>query len=72
MNYFLFSNDSTDHQSMERDTYMKCPNQGCRNGKVHCLVGWDFFWNDCPVCGGLGSVKRGFSDTIMEYHSPSQ
>lgn len=36
-----------------------CPNQGCRGGKVHYLVGFDIFWDDCPICGGSGSVKRG-------------
>ena len=37
---------------------MPCPHQGCKSGKVHCLVGFDIFWNDCPMCEGLGYVKR--------------
>ncbi len=41
-----------------------CPNQGCRSGKVHYLVGFDIFWDDCPTCGGLGSIKRDISDDI--------
>jgi len=41
-----------------------CPNQGCRAGKVHYLVGFDIFWDDCPTCGGLGSIKRDVSDDI--------
>ena len=46
------------------DELMPCPNQGCRCGKIHCLVGFDFFWNDCPTCAGLGSVKRCVPENI--------
>ncbi len=35
-----------------------CPHRGCKGGKVHCLLGFDIFWNDCPVCEGSGNVKR--------------
>jgi len=45
-----------------------CPNQGCRGGKIHSLVGFDIFWDDCPICGGLGSVKRSFPDKETENH----
>jgi len=34
------------------NTIVPCPHQGCRGGKVHCLVGFDIFWNDCPMCDG--------------------
>ena len=46
-----------------------CPNQGCRCGKVHCLVGFDIFWNDCPICDGLGSIKRSVPDYEIEYQN---
>jgi hypothetical protein len=46
-----------------------CPNQGCRCGKVHYLVGFDIFWNDCPICGGLGSIKRSVPDYVIEYQN---
>jgi len=44
-----------------------CPNQGCRCGKVHYLVGFDIFWNDCPVCYGLGAVRKRVPDDVPEY-----
>ena len=43
-----------------------CPNQGCRRGKIHTIIGYDIFWNDCPVCGGLGVIKRQVPDYISE------
>jgi hypothetical protein len=46
------------------DELIPCPNQGCRGGKVHFLVGFDIFWDDCPTCNGLGSVKRAVPDNI--------
>ena len=45
---------------------VSCPNQGCRGGKVHCIVGFDIFWNDCPVCGGSGSVRRPVPEVNIE------
>jgi len=39
-----------------------CPNQACKDGKVHCLVGFDFFWNECPMCDGSGSIRRHVPD----------
>jgi excinuclease UvrABC ATPase subunit len=44
-----------------------CPNQGCRGGKVHYLVGFDILWDDCPICRGSGSVKRRVPDKVIEY-----
>ena len=45
---------------------LPCPNQRCKCGKVHYLVGFDIFWNDCPICDGLGSVKRPVLDNVIE------
>ena len=39
-----------------------CPNQGCKGGKTHSIVGFDIFWNDCPICGGSGSIKSHVPD----------
>lgn len=48
------------------DEDVPCPNKGCRGGKVHYIVGFDIFWEKCPTCGGLGSVKRHVPDYIIE------
>jgi len=49
-----------------------CPHQGCKSGKVHCLVGFDIFWNDCPMCKGSGYVKRPGSDINIKTRSGSE
>jgi hypothetical protein len=46
-----------------------CSNKGCRGGKVHYLVGFDIFWNDCPICDGLGSNKRNDPDYVIEHQN---
>lgn len=51
---------------------MPCPHQGCKSGKVHCLVGFDIFWNDCPMCKGSGYVKRPGSDINIETRPGSE
>ncbi len=51
---------------------MPCPHQGCKSGKVHCLVGFDIFWNDCPMCEGSGYIKRPGSDISIETRSGSE
>jgi hypothetical protein len=43
-----------------------CPNSGCRGGKIHSIVGFDIFWNVCPICGGWGSIKRSVPDYVIE------
>jgi hypothetical protein len=43
-----------------------CPNQGCKGGKIHFIVGFDIFWDDCPTCGGWGSIKRQVPDCVIE------
>ncbi len=45
-----------------------CPHQGCRGGKIHALVGFDIFWDDCPTCGGSGFVRKSYPDTETEPH----
>ncbi|MDD1700966.1 MAG: hypothetical protein LUQ04_09280 [Methanoregula sp.] len=44
-----------------------CPNQGCRGGKVHSLVGFDIFWDDCPTCDGFGAVRIRVPDDAIEH-----
>ncbi len=51
---------------------MPCPHQGCKSGKVHCFVGFDIFWNDCPMCEGSGYIKRPGSDINIEMRSGSE
>jgi hypothetical protein len=48
------------HENIKKNMYklLPCPNQGCKDGKVHSIVGFDIFWNNCPICDGLGSIKR--------------
>jgi hypothetical protein len=46
--------------------YVPCPNPGCRGGKIHSIVGFDIFWIVCPICGGLGSIKRSVPDYVIE------
>ena len=43
-----------------------CPNQGCKSGKIHSIIGFDIFWNDCPVCGGSGSIEKQVPDYVIE------
>jgi hypothetical protein len=51
---------------------MPCPHQGCKSGKVHCLIGFDIFWNDCPVCEGSGYIERQDPDINIEMRSGSE
>ena len=43
-----------------------CPHPGCDGGKVHSLVGFDIFCDDCPTCDGLGTVTRRVSDVVPD------
>jgi len=67
---YVFFGSSTylkDWKNMNKMVH--CPNQGCRCGKVHYFVGFDIFWNDCPICGGWGSIKRSVPDNVIEYQN---
>jgi hypothetical protein len=46
-----------------------CPNPGCSSGKIHALVGFDIFWNVCPMCGGLGSIRRSAPNYVPEHQN---
>jgi hypothetical protein len=35
-----------------------CPNQEGRGDKIHSIVVFDIFWNDCSPCGGSESIKQ--------------
>jgi hypothetical protein len=48
------------------NTMIPCPNQGCRDGKVHLFVGYDIFWIDCPVCRGSGLIVKSFPEIGIE------
>jgi hypothetical protein len=43
-----------------------CPHQGCDGGKVHSLVGFDIFCDDCPTCEGMGTVKGCVFDLVTD------
>jgi hypothetical protein len=43
-----------------------CPNQGCREGKVHLFVGYDIFWIDCPICMGAGFIIKSVPEISIE------
>jgi hypothetical protein len=43
-----------------------CPNQGCRGGKVHYFVDFEIIWDDCPICDGSGTVRKGVPETVIE------
>jgi hypothetical protein len=36
-----------------------CPNQECKDGQIILFVGFDIFWNDCPVCMGSRFIMKG-------------
>jgi excinuclease UvrABC ATPase subunit len=44
-----------------------CPHQGCEGGKVHSIVGFDIFCDDCPRCDGLGIIKRRVPENILDH-----
>jgi hypothetical protein len=46
--------------------FVPCPNQGCRDGKIHLFVGFDIFWNDCPICGGSGFIVKSIPDISIK------
>jgi hypothetical protein len=46
--------------------FVPCPNQGCRNGKIHLVVGFDIFWSNCPICRGSGFIVKSVSQTSIE------
>jgi|WetSurMetagenome_2_1015567.scaffolds.fasta_scaffold63809_2 hypothetical protein len=46
-----------------------CPNPGCSSGKIHALVGFDIFWNVCPICSGLGSIRRSVPNYVPEHQN---
>jgi hypothetical protein len=46
-----------------------CPYPGCSGGKIHALVGFDIFWNVCPICGGSGSIKRSIPKYVIEHQN---
>jgi hypothetical protein len=35
-----------------------CPNQGCKDGKIHLFIGFDIFWCNCPICRGSGFIVK--------------
>jgi len=48
------------------NTMVPCPNQECREGRVHLFVGYDIFWIDCPVCMESGYILKSVPKISME------